>query len=44
LELTETADPDERLDHFYRFKLKVPAKQVVKFVVKYVPYLPLALP
>ncbi len=36
-ELTETAEPDERLDHFYRFKLVVPAGQVVKFVVKCVP-------
>jgi hypothetical protein len=33
-ELIETAEPDERLDHFYRFKLVVPAGQVVKFVVK----------
>jgi hypothetical protein len=35
-ELIETPEPDERLAHFYRFKLVVPARQVVKFVVKYV--------
>ncbi|ELR12919.1 uncharacterized protein ACA1_095690 [Acanthamoeba castellanii str. Neff] len=33
-ELIETPEPDERLAHFYRFKLVVPARQVVKFVVK----------
>jgi len=32
--LVETPAADETLDHFYRFKLKVPAKGVVKFVVK----------